>query len=130
MSCDQTKRIGVTSLSLSLSFDGCTESYRCIVRELKHDSYDAENEPAQKLRNSIKFQISTARSRLSLSLLSLSSLSLAGSLLMGPLWESNGQEVLHFLFAPSQSLAKATQYTARALSAHKIKQSIETANYS
>ena len=53
-----------------LSFDGCTESYRCIVRELKHDSYDAENEPAQKLRNSIKFQISTARSRLSLLFLS------------------------------------------------------------
>lgn len=52
---------------------------------------------------------------------------LAGSILMGPLWESNGQEVLHFLFAPSQSLAKAT--AARALR-HKIKQSIETANYS
>jgi hypothetical protein len=37
------------------------------------------------------------------------------SVLMGPLWESNGQEVLHFLFAPSQSLTKATLLRARLL---------------
>jgi hypothetical protein len=79
MSCDQIKRIGVVTF-LSPLTAVYTESYRCIVRELKHDSYDAENEPAQKLRNSIKFQISTdARSRLSLSLVGARRLSIDGS---------------------------------------------------